>query len=30
MWWRERFFLDDRLLWLDEVLDRGGLMAMLH
>jgi hypothetical protein len=30
MWWREHFFLDDRLLRLDEVQDRGGLMAVLH
>jgi hypothetical protein len=29
-WWRERFFLDDRLPRLYEMLDRGGLMAMLH
>jgi hypothetical protein len=29
-WWRECFFLDDLLPWFDEVLDHGGLMAMLH
>jgi hypothetical protein len=29
-WWRECFFLDDWLPRLDEVLDRGSLMAMLH
>jgi hypothetical protein len=29
-WWRECFFLEDRLLRLDEVLDHGGLKAMLH
>jgi hypothetical protein len=28
-WWGECFFLDDRLPWLDEMLDHGGLMAML-
>jgi hypothetical protein len=29
-WWREHFFLDDRLSWLDDVLNCGGLMAMWH
>jgi hypothetical protein len=29
-WWRECFFLDDLLPRLDEVLDRGCLMAMLR
>jgi hypothetical protein len=29
-WWREHFLLDDWLPRLDVVLDRGGLMAMLH
>jgi hypothetical protein len=30
MWWGEFFFLDDMLLRLNEVLDRGSLMAMLR
>jgi hypothetical protein len=29
-WWRERFFFDDRLSWFDDMLDRGGLVALLH
>jgi hypothetical protein len=29
-WGWERLFLDDRLPRLDEVLDRGSLMAVLH
>jgi hypothetical protein len=29
-WWRERFFFDGRLPWFDDMLDRGGLVALLH
>jgi hypothetical protein len=29
-WWRKCFFFDDRLPRLYDVLDRGGLMAVLH
>jgi hypothetical protein len=29
-WWWKRFFFDDRLPWLDDVLDHGGLMALLR
>jgi hypothetical protein len=30
MWRQECFFLDDLLPRFNEVLDRGGMMAMLH
>jgi hypothetical protein len=29
-WWRECFFFDDRLSWFDDMLDCGGLVALLH
>jgi hypothetical protein len=29
-WRRERFFFDGRLSWLNDMLDRGGLVALLH
>jgi hypothetical protein len=29
-WRRERFFFNDRLSWLDDLLDRGGLVALVH
>jgi hypothetical protein len=29
-WWWKCFFFDDQLPWLDDVLDRGGLMALLR
>jgi hypothetical protein len=29
-WWWECFFFDDRLSWLDDMLDCGSLMALLH
>jgi hypothetical protein len=29
-WRRERFFFNDRLSWFDNMLDRGGLVALLH
>jgi hypothetical protein len=29
-WWRKCFFFDDRLSWLYDVPDCGGLMAVLH
>jgi hypothetical protein len=29
-WWREHFFFDGRLSWFDNMLDRGGLVALLH
>jgi hypothetical protein len=28
-WWREHFLIDSLLLWFDEVLDCGGLMAIV-
>jgi hypothetical protein len=29
-WWWERFFFNDWLSWFDDVLDCGGLVALLH
>jgi hypothetical protein len=29
-WWWKCFFFDDWLPWLDDMLDRGGLMALLQ
>jgi hypothetical protein len=29
-WQRERFFFDDRLSWFNDMLDHGGLVALLH
>jgi hypothetical protein len=30
LWRQERFFFDGRLLRLDNMLDRGGMVALLH
>jgi hypothetical protein len=29
-WWWECFFFDDQLTWFDDMLDRSGLVALLH